>query len=256
MVSISLTMLSDISETTMTPPPSADDGQPRSERAYRQLLEVLRGSPQDSRLPGELEMAQRLGVSRPVLRQALERLRAEGRIYSRKGSGSFVGAPPQAVPFGPLTSIADVRSFLEFRCNLESEMAALAAMHHDRAELAAIRTARKALERAVAEGHPGIEHDIAFHAAIAQASGNRFYVMTMSALAEQTRYSIGLIRELSGPRPPARTLQVHAEHAAIEKAIAARDGEAAAAAMKAHLRAGILRLFGQSQAVRQVRIFP
>lgn len=239
----------------MSPPSTFDSGQPRSEHAYRHLLAVLQTAPPDSRLPGELEMAQRLGVSRPVLRQALERLRSDGRIYSRKGSGTFVGAPPQAVPFGPLTSIADVRSFLEFRCNVESEMAALAAVHHGRAELAAIRAARKALERAVAEGHPGIKHDIAFHAAIAQASGNRFYVMTMSALAEQTRYSIGLIRELSAPRPPARSLEVHAEHAAVEKAIAARDGEGAAAAMKAHLRAGILRLFGLPQAVRQHRVF-
>lgn len=232
----------------MTQQPRAPDGgqgQPRSERAYEQLLALLKTAPRDTRLPGELEMAQRLGVSRPVLRQSLERLRSEGRIYSRKGSGTFVGSPPQAVPFGPLTSIADVRSFLEFRCNLESEMAALAAVHHGRPELAAIRSARKALERAVAEGQPGIEHDIAFHAAIAQASGNRFYVMTLGALAEQTRYSIGLIRELSARQPPLRALEVHAEHAAIEKAVAARDGEAAAAAMRAHLRGGILRLFGK-----------
>lgn len=230
-------------------PPSPASGKnpdlPLSERTYRQLLALLESSARDTRLPGELDMAGRFGVSRPVLRQALERLRSEGRIYARKGSGNFVGTPPQAVPFGPLTSIPDVRSFLEFRCTLESEMAALAALHHGRAELAAIRSARKALERAVATGQPGIEHDIAFHAAIAQASGNRFYVMTMSALSEQTRYSIGLVRQLSGQLPPLRAVEVHGEHAAIEKAIAARDAAAASAAMKAHLQAGILRLFGQ-----------
>ncbi|MFJ4291060.1 FadR/GntR family transcriptional regulator [Cupriavidus sp. NPDC089707] len=101
--------------------------QPLSERVYLQLRQMLKTVPRDTRLPGELEMAGRFGVSRPVLRQALERLRAEGLIYARKGSGNFVGSPPQVVPFGPLTSIADVRSFLEFRCNLESEMVALAA---------------------------------------------------------------------------------------------------------------------------------
>ena len=232
-----------MARTTADTAPDID--QPLSERAYHHLLARIKAAPLDSRLPSELALAQELGVSRPVLRQALERLRSEGRVYSRKGSGHYVGLPPQAVPFGPLTSIADVRSFLEFRCTLESEMAALAAAHHGRTELTAIRTARKALERAVALGQPGIEHDIAFHAAIAQASGNRFYVMTMSALAEQTRYSIRLVRELSGQRPPARSLEVHAEHAAIEKAIAARDSEGAAAAMRAHLQGGILRLFGK-----------
>jgi DNA-binding FadR family transcriptional regulator len=149
------------------------------------------------------------------------------------------------VPFGPLTSIADVRSFLEFRCNLESEMATLAAVHYGKSELAAIRSARKALERALAEGQSGIEHDIAFHAAIAHASGNRFYVMTLAALSDQTHYSIGLIRDLSGRQPPLRAREVNAEHALIEKAIAARDGDAAAAAMREHLRGGMLRLFGK-----------
>ncbi|MFJ4291059.1 FCD domain-containing protein [Cupriavidus sp. NPDC089707] len=110
--------------------------------------------------------------------------------------------------------------------------------------MTAIRAARKALERAIAAGQPGIEHDIAYHAAIAQASHNRFYMLTLAALAEQTRYSVQLIRELSDRPVQQHTLHVRAEHAAIERAIAARDAQAAAEAMKSHLRGGIQRLFG------------
>jgi DNA-binding FadR family transcriptional regulator len=56
-------------------------------------------------------------VSRPVLRQALARLRDEGRIYARKGSGTFVtDALPQTKPISlsTLENIADIRAFLEF----------------------------------------------------------------------------------------------------------------------------------------------
>lgn len=257
MLSINITMLSDsfrgsseskkhshMAKRLVDAAPALHAGQALSERVYVQLRAMIKGVQREAKLPGELEMARRFGVSRPVLRQALERLRAEGFVYSHKGSGNFVGEPRQAVAFGPLTGIPDVRSFLEFRCNLESEMAALAAEHHSRADLLRIRETRKRLEQAIASGRPGIEEDIAFHTAVAHTSGNRFYAMTLAALAEQTRYSVRLIRELSGQPALARRANVRGEHAAIEAAIASGDTAAAAAAMKAHLRGGIARLFG------------
>ncbi|MBV6303428.1 FadR family transcriptional regulator [Candidimonas humi] len=229
---------------------------PRAERllgdvVYEELTALLGSGelPPQSRLPSENELSQRLRVSRPVLRQALARLRAEGRISTRKGAGNYVAdssaATTPKVSFGPLTSIPDVRSFLEFRSSLEGEMAARAAVHHDRESLAEIGRRRRRLESAMAAGGDGIEEDIAFHAAIAQASGNRFFSMTMEALAEQTRFSIGLIRQLSD-RPLALRMQdVYREHAAIEQAIASGDPAAARDAMTAHLVGGIARLFGK-----------
>lgn len=229
---------------------------PRAERllgdvVYEELAALLRSKelPPGSRLPSENALAQRFRVSRPVLRQALARLRAEGRIATRKGAGNYVAdtaaaAAPQ-VTFGPLTSIPDVRSFLEFRCSLEGEMAARAATQHDRESLAEIGRRRRRLESAMAGGGDGIEEDIAFHAAIAQASGNRFFSMTMEALAEQTRFSIGLIRQLSDRPLDQRMQDVYGEHRAIEQAIASGDPAAAREAMTAHLVGGIARLFGK-----------
>jgi DNA-binding FadR family transcriptional regulator len=220
-----------------------------ADRAYDQLLALI-GTPAfgtDTRLPSEDAMAHRFGVSRPVLRQALARLRSEGRIYARKGSGNFVGdpgPPVEAVLFGPLTSVPDVRSFLEFRCSLEGESAARAAQRCDSDGVAEVQAARLRFEQALDAGAAGVDEDIAFHAAIARASGNRFFAVTIAALGEQTRFSIKLVRELGGKPQPARD-DVRREHRAIADAIAAGDAPAAREAMLAHLHSGIARLFGQ-----------
>lgn len=214
--------------------------------AYHQVMNLMAagGYGAHQRLPSEARMAQSMGVSRPVLRQALERLRSEERIYSRKGSGHYVGdmAHKAAVPFGAFSSIADVRDFLQFRMNIEVESAALAAQAGQKQHVQ-IKMAHHRMQAALASRHPGIEEDLAFHTAVAQASGNRFYLLTMQALAEQMRFSVQLIRELS-KRSPMKTAAVLQEHAEIEAAIAARDPLRAREAMRAHLAAGIERLFG------------
>ncbi|SOE46192.1 Transcriptional regulator, GntR family [plant metagenome] len=221
-----------------------------SDTVYDALLALLDtpGFTPQSRLPGEIALAERFGVSRPVLRQALARLRMEGRIQTRKGSGNFVCDPrsgPPAVTFGALTSIPDIRDFLEFRCSLEGEIAAHAARQHTAKDLARIRRQRRLFEEALRRGDSGIEEDIAFHAAITDASANRYFAMTMAALDTQTRFSINLVRGLSSPENRERRhADVCREHEAIEAAIAARDPDASRRAMAHHLRGGIARLFG------------
>jgi len=214
---------------------------------YDQLLALIQ---QDQlsvgdRLPSEHALAKRFAVSRPVLRQALARLRAEGRVQARQGAGHFVADEPvvKTIDYGPIQGIPDVRSFLEFRCILEGESAALAAQCRDAKLRAAITARRKALEAAALRGQPGIDEDVAFHAAIAQASENRYLIMTIAALVEQTQIAIRLVRELS-PQPLMHRWQdVRAEHQRIEEAITARDHVTARAAMTEHLRNGIARLF-------------
>lgn len=197
------------------------------------------------RLPGEHALAGRFGVSRPVVRQALARLRAEGRVTAAHGAGHFVGqeSAPTRIDYGPIQGIPDVRSFLEFRCILEGESAALAAQSRETRLRAAVTTRRRAMEAAAQRGEPGIEEDIAFHAAIARASENRYLVMTIAALMEHTRVAIRLVRELSPQPLMHRWHDVRAEHLRIDEAIAARDPAAAREAMTQHLRSGIARLF-------------
>ena len=217
---------------------------PLSEEIYDRLRDLLNPEdfPSGGRLPTELELARRFAVSRTVLRQALGRLREEGHIASRRGSGSYVREPPApATPrFGPLHSIPDMRAFLEFRCSLESEVAAHAARCADAAARGAIRAALARLEQDMLS----LDSDIAFHHAIARATGNRFFLATIEAYQEQMAAGIRLTRGLD-ERPNAQRLpEIAGEHRGIVAAIEAGDEAAARAAMAAHLRGGIRRLFG------------
>ncbi len=218
-----------------------------TDTVYEQVLGLIRHDKllAGDRLPGEHALAARFAVSRPVVRQALARLRAEGRVVARHGAGHFVGEATvvQRVDYGPLQGIPDVRSFLEFRCILEGESAALAAQSRDARLRAAITTRRKSMEAAALRGDPGIDEDIAFHAAIARASENRYLMLTIGGLMEQTRVSIRLVREMSPQPLMHRWRDVRAEHLRIDEAIAARDHAAARDAMTQHLRSGIARLF-------------
>ncbi|MGH7056449.1 MAG: FadR/GntR family transcriptional regulator [Acetobacteraceae bacterium] len=100
-----------------------------------------------TRLPAELALAQRFGVSRVVVREAIARLREEGLIVSRRGAGNFVGAQPDraVLRFAPLGSISDIEKCFEFRAPIEAEAAYFAACHHDQETLARIFTALKEL---------------------------------------------------------------------------------------------------------------
>jgi DNA-binding FadR family transcriptional regulator len=220
-----------------------------SEEVYDRLRELLASQafPPNARLPAEEELARRFLVSRPVLRQALARLRAEGHVYSRKGSGTYVReiSRPPLISFGPLHSIPDVQSFLEFRCSVEGEMAALAARRADAGAIAEVEHARKRVEHEVATGQPALDADVLFHLAIARASGNRFFVATLEALTEQMKFGIRLTRELSDRPASERFAEIGREHARISAALESGDAEAARKAMTDHLRGGIRRLFGQ-----------
>ncbi|KAF1049231.1 FadR/GntR family transcriptional regulator [Xylophilus sp.] len=224
---------------------------PLSDRVYDQIRELIEhgGLVEGARLPGENDMSARFEVSRPVVRQALARLRSEGWVTSRRGAGNFVGsAELRSAAFAPLQSVAEVRRFLEFRCVIEGECAAWAARCQDKELVEEISTRRRLLEVAIARGGEHITEDIAFHEAVARASGNEFYLMTMSALRQHRIVATRLIRELS-PQPSVRRQRdVRAEHLRIEQAIVAGDADEARCAMVAHLRGGIDRLFGKGGA--------
>ncbi|WP_241018586.1 FCD domain-containing protein [Paraburkholderia sp. Tr-20389] len=191
-------------------------------------------------------MAELLGVSRPVVRQALARLRSEGWVVSRKGSGNYVGQPHlRSAPFGPIQSVDEVRAFLEFRCVIEGECAAWAAVSEDRQLRDEISTRRRILELAIRRGTESIEEDIAFHEAIAKASGNKFYLMTMMAIRDHRRMATHVIRERSTQPRLRRVHDIREEHLLIDKAIARGDPDEARHVMVSHIRSGIARLFGE-----------
>jgi DNA-binding FadR family transcriptional regulator len=198
-----------------------------------------------ARLPSEVELSRRFGASRPVVREALARLRDDGLVVSRQGSGSYVKRRPDdaVLRFVPVGSIADIQRCFEFRVGLEGAAAALAAERWQGTDLAEIRSAYDALEHCIRTGQLGVEADSLFHQAIARATHNHYHVSVQLSLQAHIALGMNLTRNLSMLRTAARLRLVQDEHAAIVSAIEARDACAARAAMETHIENARCRMF-------------
>ena len=180
-----------------------------------------------------------------MIRAALARLRDDGVVVSRQGSGSYVRRRPDnaVLRFVPVNSIADIQRCFEFRAGLEGAAAALAAERHEDGDLAAIRAALDDLDDCIRTGRLGVEADERFHLAVAEATHNRFHVSVQRSLQPHIAFGMTLTRNLSLLRPAARLKVVQDEHVAIVAAIEGRDPAAARAAMEKHIDNARRRVF-------------
>jgi DNA-binding FadR family transcriptional regulator len=218
----------------------------REEVAYRNILRLITDGAltEGARLPSEAEMARSFGISRPVVRQALTRLKEAGVIDVRWGAGSYVrdvSSVENEPSFGPVESLNEVRFTYELRYALEGEAAALAARR--RAPLDAARQAFDDIEKSVSERSLGLEGDLAFHFAIAAASQNPYFERMLRRIRRPLEFSISLSRTLSLTHREERLRTVQKEHLAILDAIAAGDPEAARAAVRCHIENACRRIF-------------
>jgi GntR family transcriptional repressor for pyruvate dehydrogenase complex len=201
----------------------------------------------DERLPTEHDLAAEFEVSRPVIREALKRLRDQSLIYSRRGAGSFVRSMGLRNPlgFGQLENVADLLNCYEFRLTLEPAAAAAAATRHDADSLKAIRQALELLRDATNRQSHREDADFQFHLAIARAAQNNYFSTAMEALKDHIAvgmkfHGASIKREASG------LTRVFAEHEAIASAIANRDEDEARRLMLEHLKGSRERLFQSS----------
>ena len=206
---------------------------------YGQLLmRIVNGDvAEGDRLPSEAEIGKMFGASRPVVRQALMQLQADGLVYARKGAGTFVRMRPPA-RLHDFVEPADVASYLrsfELRSGLEGEAARLAAVRRTRNHLKAIEDAAHALDDAITRKETGHEADFGFHMAIAEATDNELFPRVLDDLADIMRGSMAMGLSLTRTGSDLRRSQVLKEHWQIADAIAAQDGEAAALYMRFHL---------------------
>ncbi len=201
--------------------------------------------PVNERLPAEAKLAEIFGASRPVVRDALERLRADGLIVSRKGSGSYVRQKPDSsiLKMVPVGSLADVQRFFEFRAGLEAEAAELAARNWQPADQDRIMTALQTLEQCLREGRLGAEEDRELHDAIAVATGNQFHITIRDLFSPHFAIGHSVTRSLSLKRTPEQIRSVQDEHAVIVQAIFARQEIEAHDAMKRHILNARARMF-------------
>jgi GntR family transcriptional repressor for pyruvate dehydrogenase complex len=184
-------------------------------------------------------------VSRPIVREALARLRRDGLVVSRQGSGSYVQRhPDESLPrFEPLSSVAEISQWFEFRATVEGAAAALAAERIASEGLAHVEAALAAFEAIVAEGRPSSAEDFAFHLAIAECSRNRYFVEVLQMLRPHLMMVVGLAHSLANRYVDVRKQQTRLEHRAMLEALRAGDPDAARAAVLQHIENTRWRLF-------------
>ncbi len=193
------------------------------------------------RLPTEMQLVGRFAVSRAVVREAIARLKSDGYVESRQGSGAFVAAKPGLANFriaaldktGQLDP-ADLAHVFELRGVIEVGMAELAAQRRSKADIKALDAAFMQMQQAFENGTDGAEADDAFHAAIATAAHNPYLAQFAAFLAQH----FSATRQVTW-QPEAResgsTLAAQAEHLDMVKAILRGDAEAAGFAARRHV---------------------
>ena len=193
------------------------------------------------RLPAERELADKLGVSRPSLREAIADLQDKGLLTTRAGAGIYV-----ADVLGSAFSDALIRLFADhdeavfdyigFRRDLEGLAACRAARLASDTDLQVIQTIMDKMEAAHKKTNPADEArlDAEFHMAIIEASHNVIMLHMMRSMFQLLREGVFYNRQVMFKQRTTRGALLD-QHRAINVAIQARDPDAARAAINAHL---------------------
>lgn len=217
----------------------------RQERAIQKLDALLAEGrfPLNSRLPPERQLTEDLGLSRSALREGLEVLEAQGRIWRHVGRGTFVGNRPLDTParLSVISAQTSPTEMLEVRLLFEPLLARLAAL---RATDADIVHMQHLLERSEAARDPKTWElwDGRLHRMVAEAAHNRLLLSLFDAFnAMRTQKAWGQLRQAA--LTPERRETYCRHHRAYVAAIAKRDPVRAEDLMRRHIeavRAGLL----------------
>ncbi|MFG2525552.1 FadR/GntR family transcriptional regulator [Streptomyces sp. NPDC048527] len=232
-----------VRSTAPAPQPSGDGPgyRPGYEVAAERILEhlVLAGLEPGARLPTERDLADQVGMSRTVVREAVKILSALGRLSVHKGRGIYVAQPDQSSWQHSLThflpaDLHQVDELFEFRRHLETTTARLAAQRATPAQVKAVRAAAHQSARAAQQDDTdAFSHaDDTFHTAIATAANNSFFAATIDTLRRLQRQvtAIGLAGLAGGSLRDAA-----AQHEVIAHAIASGEPGHADTLMAHHI---------------------
>lgn len=195
------------------------------------------------RLPTEPELAERFGVSRTVVREALARLKSDGFVRSRQGAGVFVSDRPQAalrIDHELLLDRSRFAQLFELRATLEIKAAGLAAERHSAETIEVLRATLKRLQDASGSDPASLAADLDFHCAVAFAADNPFMAEFVRFISSEIREAIAVTRAHRDPDASAK--KTYLEHSAIFDAICRSDATDARRAMRKHLSNGLARL--------------
>lgn len=205
---------------------------PHGQSAYRRLLDEIR---RGELLPGarlrENELAERLGISRTPVREAIRQLESDGLVAHLPRQGATVRT----------LDYPEIMELYEMRAVLEGTAARLAARGASEVEIAELRALNDELAKA-GHGREAYELNRQFHLTLLDAAKNRFLVKATDAL-QKTMFILGTSTLIE----PERARQAVAEHKAILDALEKRDDTKAENLMRTHIEAA------QSARLRAIR---
>jgi GntR family transcriptional repressor for pyruvate dehydrogenase complex len=192
-----------------------------------------------ARLPTERDLCAELQVSRPVVREAISRLRSEGLVVTYQGKGVFVGEAGNRRFFRLPAEFGDQRadlfSILELWGAVTSMATELAAARRTTKDLKLIKQALLDMETAIREGQLGAEADFRFHQEIENATRNPLFASFSEFMSSRIQKLMHETRSNTahfGGLPE----EVQKEHVAIYEAIASRTPQLAYKAASRHVR--------------------
>ena len=215
----------------------------RTSRLYELIVQqvedsILQGQlkPGDQ-LPAERDLAQRFGVSRTAVREAVKTLREKGLVEAYSGRGTFVTNGTSQAIRQSLDLMIRINqqdgsaNLVELRLVLEPEIAGLAASRIDEQLLATMRESVAVMDRSLRDPDAFVEADLDFHLALAEAVGNPLILSLLDSIVGLLREQRSRIFNIDGG--PERG-QFH--HKRILAAIEQHDPVSAREAMRAHLQ--------------------
>lgn len=196
-----------------------------------------------TRLPSEAQLAERYGVSRPIIREALRSLQTLGLTQTRTGSGTYVMTtmPSPELNYGAYSA----RDLIEARPFIEVPAAGWAALRRTEHQLAALLELCDKMDREE-EPHPWVLLDSQFHGLIAEASGNALFAKIVADAREALSLQSEMVNMMAGRRSASNL-----EHRRIVDAIKAGSGQEAREAMELHLgqvKQVVTTIIGEDQA--------
>jgi len=198
------------------------------------------------KLPSEQQLATTYGVSRPIVREAIGRLKHDGLVTSRQGSGAFVAESGVASVFR--LDVADfkdrheIESLIELLMAIESSATELAAQRRTEQDLIAIGNQLEAMQSAIERGDSGVDEDVAFHQAIVAATKNPFFMDLSTFLDRRVRHFIRTARANTAKLQTGHMMAEQDEHRDIFNAIRDKDAQGARQAAENHLKRAAQRL--------------
>jgi GntR family transcriptional repressor for pyruvate dehydrogenase complex len=197
------------------------------------------------KLPTEKELADTYGVSRPIVREAINSLKRDGLVVTRQGLGAFVSETrEQSFRFTSfdVNDAIDIRNVIELLMAVEAAATARAAERRTDDDLKIIEGHLKAMQTAIDRGESGVDEDMEFHRSIVEAARNPYFRDMSDFLDANVRNFIRKARENTARLNRGLVQEVQGEHRAIFEAITSGKSQAARKAAEAHLIGAAKRL--------------